>query len=331
MFVSDYARSAIAGIDGQQTNRDLRAEAVNEVWMLPSDCRAVAQLLPRHSGPVDAGQVAAHLHMRAGQDSARFVAGLSRTALNVAEQLGDMRLDTLNIGLSENIDPNHGCLTITSSGQFDSANAARALREHGAALHTVDGVEIFEPDKETTIFFPSDRECIVMFSPGGEHAPVQEMIAAAKTREPPLKRSPKMAAMVRQMLPSASNAAHALWIAVQVSDAYRQLPGLDGFDTVTLVGDQNNGALNLTARGESPDVQTAAAALQQLNRFLAEGEALLKAALPAQPSLQPAIDFLGTVKLQRNERSISATGTFTESPESLYMLPLRIGLTFEGN
>lgn len=328
MFVADYARIAIGSIEGDRVDRAIPKDELTDVWLLPSNCRAVGQLRPRGTGPIDADRAAAQLAVRPEQNRAQLVANLSRTALNVAEQLGDMRLDTLSVGLSDNIDANHGGLTLILSGQFDSANAGRALREHKAAEHAVDGVDIFEPDRETTVFFPSDHKCVVMFTPLGEPTSLAEVIGAMKSREQPLKKAPEMAALVAPMLPAGGAAAHAVWIAVKVSDAYRQLPGLDGFDTVTLVGDEKGGALHLTARAESTDAQTAAAALQQLNRFVVEGAAILKTAQSAQPSFQPAIDFLGTIQLGNKDKVVTGTGTFTESPAALFMLPLTVGMMF---
>ena len=88
-----------------------------------------------------------------------------------------MRLDTLNIGVSENIDENHGCLTVIASGQFDSANAVRVLREQHAATRSVNRVQVFEPDGESTMIFPSDQEFVMMVAPNGEQAPVEGMAA----------------------------------------------------------------------------------------------------------------------------------------------------------
>ena len=231
-------------------------------------------------------------------------------------------------GCLRSIDANHGGLTLILTGQFDSANAGRVLREHKAAEHTVDGVDLFEPDRETTVFFPSDHRCVVMFTPMGGPTSLGEMIGAMKSHEQPLKKSPEMAALVAPMLPAADGVAHAVWIAVKVSDAYRQLPGLDGFDTVTLVGDEKAGAFHLTARAESADARTAAAALQELNRLVVEGAAILKAAQSAQPSLQPAIDFLATIKLESKDKLVTGTGSFAESPAGLFMLPLTAGMMF---
>jgi hypothetical protein len=330
MFVADYARNAIGAIYGQPARHVIPKAAVDEVWLLPSNCRAVAQLLPRGNGPIDAEKAAAQIPVQGGPDSEQLIANLSKTALHVAEKLGDMRLDALNVGVSENIDDNHGCLTLIASGQFDSANAVRILHEQHAATRSVNRVQIFEPDGESTMIFPSDHEFVMMIAPSGEQTPLDEMITTLKTREQTLRKSPEMTALVEALLKHDANASHALWITIKVTDAYRKVSGLDGFNTVTLIGDEQNGTLNVTASGESPDAQTAGAAVQQLTRMAAEGTAILKLILPTQPSVQPALDFLASVKFQNNANLVTGSATLQETPAELFMLPLFVGLNMRG-
>jgi len=331
MFVADYARNAIAAIYGRRAEHVIPQSALDEAWLLPANCRAVAQLLPRGNGPIDAQHAAAQLPAQAGQDSAQLVANLSKTALHVAETLGEMRLDALSLGVSEDIDANHGCLTLIASGQFSSANAARLLREQKAATRTVDGVDIFQPDGESTMFLPSDHEFVMMIAPNGEQTPLEEMIGAIKTRQQTLRKSPEMTALLEPMLQHDTAIPHALWMAVKVTDAYRRISGLDGFKTFTLIGDEQNSVLNVAARGESPDAESTGAAVQELNRMTGEAAALLKIISVTQPSAQPALDFLGTVKFQSSGNVVAGSATLRETPAELYMLPIAVGMNVREN
>lgn len=118
---------------------------------------------------------------------------------------------------------------------------------------------------------------------------------------------------------------------MKVTDAYRQLIGLDGFNTLTVVGDEKAGALNLSARGQSADAQTATAATEQLRRMQSEGLALRKVIATAQPFVQPAIDALADLKIQNNGDVVTGSGTLPESLPTLCMLPLLGGLTLHQN
>jgi hypothetical protein len=329
-FVPDYARHAIAAIYGQHDNSAISNAALEEVWMLPSNCRAVAQLIPRGKDAIDAQQTAAHIPVQRGQDSMQMVANLSKVAVQLAETFGEMRLDSLNVGISENIDDNHGCLTLIASGQFDSDSAVRVLRAQKAATRTVDGVRIFEPDGESTLFFPSDREFVMMVAPNGGEVPLSDVITAVKRRQQTLKKSPEMAGLVEPMLQHAPVSRHALWIAIHVTQAYRKLLGLDGFNTVTVVGDENSDSLNIALRGESPDAQTAGAVMQQLDRMAAEGSTILRLFWAAQPSLQPALDLMSSLKLQSKANIVTGAATLRESPAELFMLPLLVRTNAHG-
>jgi hypothetical protein len=329
MFVPDYARRAIAAIYGQQARPAIPVDAMDEVWLLPSNCHAVAQLIPRGNGPIDPQHDAAQVPVQAGRDGTQQIANLSKTALGLAETFGELRLDSLDIGVSEQIDDNHGWITVIASGQFDSETAARVLRGQKAATRTVDGMRIFEPDGESTMFFPSDHEFVMLVSPNGEEIPLADMIAAVRTRQQTLRKSPAIAALVEPMVQHDPASRHALWIAIQVTQAYRKLLGLDGFNTVALSGDEKGGALHISLRGESPDAQTAEAAVQQLTRMTAEGTAILNL-LATQPSLQPALDFMSSIKLQSKANVVTGSAVLQESPAELYMLPLMMGMDVHG-
>jgi len=325
MFVGDYARAAIGRINNQPIVRTVSEKAINEVWMLPSNCRAVAQVIPRQTGPVKMTEAAAHFHPINGQDGATVLANVSRVALSVAESLGDMRLDSLNVGLSERIDSNHGCVTVIASGQFDAASAIRAVRGHNAAMRTVDGIDIFELGQEGAIFFPSDRELVLMIAPAGQELPLKEMIDAIKTRGQPLKTSPEMAALVQQMLIVPPKTPHALWMAAKVTDAYRQVPELSGFSALTLVGDETNDALSYAIRGECADEQAAAATSAQLDQFLAAAVAQVKGAQNMRPESQAALDFLGSVKFQSKGAAVTGTAQLSETPDAVLMRWMIVG------
>jgi hypothetical protein len=317
MFVADYARTAIGRINNQPVVRTVSEKAIDEIWMLPSNCRAVAQVIPRQSSPIDLAEAAAHFHPVNGENGATVLANVSRVALSVAESLGDMRLDSLSVGVSEHIDSNHGCVTVIASGQFDSANAVRAVRGHDAATRTVDGIDIFELGQEGAIFFPSDCEMVLMFAPAGQEWPLKEMIDAIKTRRQPLKTSPEMTALVQQMIIAPPETPHALWIATKVTDAYRQLPGLAGFVTLTVAGDEGKDALSYAIRGECADAQTATAASAQLNQLVADAVAGVKGTQNAHPESVEAANFLNTVNFESKSAAVVGAAQLSETANAM--------------
>ena len=331
MFVADYARRAIDSIYGQPADHVIPEDALNEVWLLPANCRAVAQLLPRGHGPIDPRQMMMQIPGQGMQDTGHVFENLSQTALHVAETLGNMRLDALNLGVSENIDGNHGCITLIASGQFDAALVSRILREQKMATRTVRGLRIYEPDGESTMLFPSDHEFVMMFSPNGEQAPSDESIAAMMSGTQTLRRSPEMTALVMPMLHPGPTTRHALWMAAKMTDSYRKLTGFDRFDTLTLTGDEDNGALNVALRGVSPDADAAKAAMEQLAVMIAGAAKLVKLNLAGQPLLQPTADFVASTKFLSQGNIIAGSALLKESPAELFMLPVMVGANVRTN
>jgi len=324
MFVADYARAAIGRIEGYAIKRPSTSAAREDVWLLPANCAAVFQIVPRGHGPMVLQQALANVPLTADQTRTGLAHDFSTLALSIAEQIGDVRLDALSIGISDDMDGDHGFVVAIASGQFDSAAADQLGRLAGTAMRTVDNVDVFEPDGDSAIFFPSDHRLVMVSSPEQEKFPMKEMIAAVKTNDPALKQSAEMTRLINSVVPAPPNASRALWAAIKVTDAYRQVPGLDGFQTVTLRGDAFRGLLQISARGEAADAATAHAAVEELEHESGEGAMLLKVTEPMQPSVQAGEVFLGSVKFHSDEKLVTATGTITESPATLLMLPILI-------
>jgi hypothetical protein len=317
MFVGEYARIAIGKISNQPTTRPTAAGATDSVWMLPANCRAVLQVIPKQTGPLDLSEAAARLHPANGPDGAAFLATQSGMALSVAEAMGDLRLDALSIGISDDMGLNQGCITVVARGDFDSANAARVAREHGAAIRNADGMEILEIGREGTMFFPSDHLMVLLLTPAPQEIPLKEMLETVKSHRQPLKDSPEMRALVQGMIGEDQKPPHALWLAVKVTDAFKALPGIEGLNTLTLTGDEENGLLNYRLHGECPDVQAATTTAERLNGYAALAVAAFKPSPKTDLQSQTAIAFLTTINFQSKGTTLTGAASLPLTPDAI--------------
>ena len=316
MFVSDYARAAIAQIDGEPTTRPVVTHPIDAIRMLPSNCAAVMQITPKQTGAMDLTAAAARLHPAHGPDGPAVLSNFSNIALSVAEAMGNMRLDTLSVGLSDDLGASQGCVTLIAGGEFSSANAARVARDHGAAMRKAEGTDIFESGREGTMFFPSDHLMVLMLSPTPEATPLKEVLDAVKARTQPHTTSPRIAALVQPMMAD-SQKPHSAWIAATITDAYRVLPGVERLNAITLAADEENGALNYTLRGQSSGVAGAAATVDKLNGYAGLAVASFQAR-PEQDALSNAVlDFLSTMRFQSDGAAVTGTASLPLSQDAI--------------
>jgi hypothetical protein len=322
MFVADYARAAIGRIEGYAIKRPSTSAARDDVWLLPANCAAVFQIMPRVRGPKMLEEALANVPLAAGQDRARITHDFSTLAISIAEQFGEMRLDALSIGISDDMDGDHGFVVVIASGQFDSTNADQLMRQARRTRIIVDGVNVFEPDGDSAVFFPSDHRLVMLASPEQEKFPLKEMIAAVKTNDPALKQSAEMTRLINSIEPAPASGSRALWAAIKVTGTYRQVPGLDGFQTATMWGDAFGGSLQLSARGEAADVAAAHAAVEELEHESGEAAMLMKVTEPNQPSAEAAETFFRSMKFQNDGNIVTGAASIRESPSSLLTLPI---------
>ena len=99
IFIADYAREAIGRINGRQLIRKRPFDLRDDAWMMPQDCRAVGQLCFPPQVP-DVRTFLKDMPMPPGMDRQVMRDQMSRQALLQAETVGNMRIDSITIGLA---------------------------------------------------------------------------------------------------------------------------------------------------------------------------------------------------------------------------------------
>ncbi len=329
-FESDYATRAIAAINGSPTTAPTSAPAIlpatapavaaatsRDVWLLPAACRAVGQISPRGRRPVALRRDAPRLLVRSNQDPQVVIHDMATMALSVAEQIGNVRLATLTVGISGHISDKTGFAVAIASGDYDAQAVIAVARAAKIPSRTVNGMDVFQPDGETAFFLTDDHQLVLLASPGGEQYPLEEMIAAVRKKEGGLRAVPEMSKLIESI-----DTSQPVWAVTQVTDSYRSAPLLRWLDSVTMVGKPTADGLRLTAHGEAKDADAAKGAARDATGLALGAVAEMKLLEPIVPAMKAAGETFATVHCDADGKTVTATAEAKDSPTLLYMLPL---------
>lgn len=322
LFVADYARQAIAAIEGKPSARPRPTEA--DLWkdlcLLPARCGIVAQARPPAGGPVAfekalkdaASMLPPELDRGAALDE------WTKTLLAVAERVGNVRLDCVTFGVAENLGDRSGFFIAVGRGLYDAEALRAALRQSGATAIQSDGMDVLAfPMGNHLAFIPCSNDRLVYaVGPTEGEIPTKGLVAAIRRGGDQPSLSAEMLALIKPLDRSGP-----AWGAVRMSDAYRQMPALVPFDTLTLTSREGEeGAVAVTLVGAGKDPAAVQAAADQVGRDAAKTAAALRGFAAQMPLLKAPAEFLESIAVQAEEGRATLTGNL-RTPGVL-MLPM---------
>jgi hypothetical protein len=291
-FMAAYAAEAIATLEGKPALlRPLPPALKDDIWRLPADCRAVAQVAPKVFSPEVADSVLTVMTLPQELDRNDAIAGLTFTLVQIADRFGNVRFDGITLAASGDLAENAGYFIAILRGHYDHATVNRILSDDRTPFNEFPGGRIYVPGG-MAIFAPADDLLIFAAGPRGT-PPVQAVITATQSVPATQSAKTKTAAEHGSQLPSTNPAptetdansqlaasadmvkliasvdtTQPVWLAVKSGDAWRNLRGLAPLETLTLTGRPARDTpleLHLEARlsneGAARDVPTAVMAL----------------------------------------------------------------------
>lgn len=327
-FEAEYAAAALAALDGKPRARPRPIAAIaQDVWSLPASSRAVLQLAPRGGGPVGYADLLAAMKMPPDADRHERLAEVIGPVLEVAELLGNVRIDAITVGIDQRLSNDAGFVVALGRGLYNSDRLRAALRQSRTPWHTEQGVEVFEPNADLSLVVLSDNELLLLASPQGKDRPLAKVLAARRDDAVGLKSVASMTQLIGQV-----DAASPLWAAARMTDGYRQFhPSLAPFDSMTLTGQEEKGALQirLSARGrEGVDPANVSAAAGRAALDKKQAVEFLRPIMQVAPLLRTLVDFLETVEIKADGSSATLTAQLAASPAAV--LSVSTALEHEG-
>ena len=123
LFVADYARQAIAAIEGKPSVRPRPAEAAlwKDLCLLPARCSIVGQARPPAGGPVAFDKLLkdAETVLPPMPDPGAALHEWAKVLVTVAERVGNVRLDGATVGVGEKPGDRTGSLVAIGRGLYD--------------------------------------------------------------------------------------------------------------------------------------------------------------------------------------------------------------------
>jgi hypothetical protein len=305
-FVADYAARAIAQIEGKPFERPRPAEAMkNDLWLLPATSAAVGQYAPRGGLAIPFDQAIAPMQIRPEQKEDRLQV-LTQSVLELAEHVGNMRIDGVTLGLSGDITDRSGFLVAVIRGQFDRVAFSELVRQRGTPAGNVDGYDVFQPDGESAMFFVSDHQAVFMAAPAGTSLPLKEMAAAVKAGRGGLDKAEGLAESIK-----AADTAQPVWAVARTTPEIRQFTMFGGFETVSLVGKQDGQTFQFQLVADGSDAKKMDASVQELTSYLAAAKKWFEANSPVMPPLKPVTQLLRSITHKLDGTKLTATATMS--------------------
>jgi hypothetical protein len=316
-FVADYAKAALAAIQGQPAGRAAAvAEArMADVWLLPSQIDLVGQAIPTGKA-LSGGDLFGEVPLPPGTNKAELLEKMTTELLPVVEAVGNVRLAALTIGFYANAPNEPGYAVIVARGQYDAKAAAAALGQHRVPTTTIDGVEVFQPDKSVAVILASDTRAVLVTGDVNGKLPLEEVVASIKKDSGSLHDNAEMAKLIGQV-----DTTQPIWAVLKMTDGLRQvMPPLAAFDMAKLVLSQKDDVLSLSLQAEGSDAEKVKTAVDEANAHLQDGITQLRQAVQNFPAAKPLLEAMESVKLSSEGGKATATGTM----KGLASLPLML-------
>jgi hypothetical protein len=304
-FVAEYAGRAIARIEGKPFERPRDADVMKgDLWLLPANCAAVGQFSPRGGLAIPFDQALAPMQIRPEQKEERLQT-LTHSVLELADRVGNLRIDGITLGLSGDIGARSGFLVAIIRGQFDRVAFSELVRQQGTPAGNAEGFDVFQPDGESAMFFASDNQAVFMAAPAGTAMPLKEMAAAVKAGKGGLEKASDLAPLIE-----AADVTQSIWAVARTTPEMRQLAAFGGFDSASLVGKQDGETFELRFVAEGADAKKMEASVQELSSELASAKKWFESNSPVMPPLKPVTQLLRSVSHQLEGKRLTAAATF---------------------
>lgn len=323
-FVAEYAKAAIASIEGKpyQRPRPTQAQRDEDLRLLPKECVFVMQAGAERRIAVSWEQIlrlVAQLpndRQRDQQPSER-VKKYEAAFRTLLERSGNVRVDLATVGVTGNIFTADGVAVVVFRGRYHVDGFKEEAAKMGFARTTIDGVDVVQHprDQGTAILLVSDERLVVV-SGRERSAAIEQMIAASKRNRGTFDQNAKLAALVQTV-----DRSKAIWGATMPTDSERGLLGIDSLKSMTLEVSQDQGALAAACKVEATDFAAMKQKLEEIMTFRTAVAPALDAEVARSPHLKPLTDLLKSLALSDDGTSFTITA---RAPDAAALLTLPV-------
>jgi hypothetical protein len=313
MFDADYARSAIAAIEGKDVPISLHvpADRMKDVSLLAAKTDMVCQLVPTGGPALPLEKMFDKLLANSpGADPAKAMEQMYPNVMNLADAIGNVRLDAITLGWYMAPTGKPGNAVIVARGQFDSSAVIAALKANQAQIKMFGNSEAYMLDETTALLFPSEGMAVMVAAEKDGELPMDETLAALSKGSGTFSTNKDLNKQIAGI-----DTKRPFWMVTRVNDLRDMFDFLGAFDTVTMMAGPQPGAkqptLAVQLAAVGPDEMAVKAAIDTAQKELKQTIDQGAAQAQALPLLQPIIDMARSVKLQSHGKDAAATADVT--------------------
>jgi hypothetical protein len=298
-FTADYARAAVAAIEGKPYRRPASTaeQCEADVKFLPAGTGLVFQrrIALGKAGPMDRVLTPKRpASVPTGGLPQALGKALVEHLVHLAEQVGNFRVQTTTTALSARMGGEGGFLVTVARGHFNTKALKELLRKMNATAVKVGTAEALQLGYSGMVLMPlSDRRVVVISSPSADALPIDALAKAVAGGEGGMGKDEKVATLVK-----AADHAKGIWAVAKMTETYRQVEFLAPFQQARFEAERKADGIHLwfTATG------TDAAAVKQAMALFEEQVKELRKGLGEQarsnPLLKVYLPVLDAVKVQ---------------------------------
>jgi hypothetical protein len=309
MFVADYAQRAIDAIEGKAGKGNVgKASGVPpdrmkaDLYMLPEHCGAVGQAR-LFSGPPLSFPKPKDGEEAAGGDEQSQREQMANMMIYVAEMTGNIRVDGVTLGVSDEVGPMQGFVCLLVRGQWDADAVKSALQPEFNQTKTVDDVDFLSPQfGGAAAAIPSNE--LFCFTAGDNPGtlPLDDLAAAIKTGKGKLDSAEDLVKLIGTV-----DTTQPVWGAIHVNDSYRQAPQLAPFQSITFVGKPTDTGRQYEAQAIGSDADAVKTSIDQFKDIIDQMKREMSHAVEATAAAKPMADFINSIELKADGTNASAT------------------------
>jgi len=321
LFEAEYAAAAIAAIEGKPYKRPGLSprERMKDVHLMPAGCGVVGQAIVPPGKPVDILKVLKAAGNMNGQDPKTFLPQLTSMVVMGAGRIGNVRIDSISIGVADNVGEDNGFVVVIARGRYNVKALRELLLQVGRTkIETIENTEVFKLESEVSIFLPSSDRIVMVAGPRRAPKPVAQMIAAVKTGKGALTADSDMGKLIKT-----ADTNSPIWAAAKMSDTYRAESLLAPFDTMTLSSKVVKDVHTFKIVAKGSDADRVAQAVKEFDGHMAKGREETANMVKMMPMMKPMADFIKSIKAVADGAKVTVTASMKgSSPITGMLLPM---------
>jgi hypothetical protein len=318
MFIGGYARRAIAAIEGRELDALAAPEGRRgDVALMPAEVRALIQLtVPGRTRPTTLEQVVEAAPVMPGMDKQAMLAEMTSAIISLAEQIGDVRLDAVTVGISGDVGPDAGYAAVVVRGEYDAKAVGAMIERMGVAKQAVEGVDVYSPERQFAFIF-ADGRGVALLGPNAETLPTARMVRALQTGRGEIHQQKEMAGLLEKV-----DQALPLWGIMHVTDTFRQAPALAPFDTVLLAAGRRDDKLDVVITAQGSDAAGVGQTVQMVNASVQEALPGLRGMAQQMPMMRSILEVAESIRATAD--GARATLTMSMKQDAGIMMPMML-------